>query len=308
MEKQIHEIPIIDTENKMQFSEHYFEDETRDGFYISGIMKRCWAAQLEVLSEVDKVCRKHGIAWFADCGTLLGAVRHGGFIPWDDDLDICMMRDDYDRFLSVARQELPDGYAVFDYHDEDFAELLIRISNTTAIRLDQAFGKRNHDFPYAAGIDIFPLDFVGPDPEEEETRRSVAMLAKSTAYIHDLCLPREKRSAETNQALSMIEEICHVRFHENRSLKEQLLDLTVALFSLYKREEAKEVVLTPYWIDEHNCATICKFTSHKTHDRIASTSWIKCYTLKFRNRCITRKKEIHLYTKLSQLFYNPVIV
>lgn len=56
----------------------YFEDEVREGFFVSSMMKRYWAAQLKVLSEVDRVCRKHGIRWFGDCGTLLGAVRHGG--------------------------------------------------------------------------------------------------------------------------------------------------------------------------------------------------------------------------------------
>ena len=66
----------------MQFPHTYFEDEIREGFYITGAMKRAWAAQLEVLEEIDKVCKKHNIRWFADCGTLLGAVRHRGYIPW----------------------------------------------------------------------------------------------------------------------------------------------------------------------------------------------------------------------------------
>ena len=93
----------------MQFPYTYFEDEVREGFYISGIIKRAWAAQLEVLEIVDKICQKHNIRWFADCGTLLGAVRHGGYIPWDDDLDICMLRDDYIRFNEIAEQELPEA-------------------------------------------------------------------------------------------------------------------------------------------------------------------------------------------------------
>ena len=58
----------------MQFPDNYFDDEVRDGFLVSGIIKKSWAAQLEVLSDIDTLCRKHGIRWFADCGTLLGAV------------------------------------------------------------------------------------------------------------------------------------------------------------------------------------------------------------------------------------------
>ena len=94
----------------MEFQDQFFESEVREGFYITSMMKRSWAAQLEILKDVDEVCTKYGISYFADAGTLLGAVRHRGFIPWDDDLDICMMRKDYHRFISVAEKELPEGY------------------------------------------------------------------------------------------------------------------------------------------------------------------------------------------------------
>ena len=90
----------------MEFSKEYFWDEVRDGFYVSGIMKRSLAAQMEVLGEIDKVCKRHNIRWFADCGTLLGAVRHGGVIPWDDDVDIAIPLKDYFRFQKIFEHAL----------------------------------------------------------------------------------------------------------------------------------------------------------------------------------------------------------
>lgn len=66
----------------MQFEREFFYDEVRDGFYIPGMMKRLWGAELTILSEVDRICRKHEIPYYADGGTLLGAVRDGQFIPW----------------------------------------------------------------------------------------------------------------------------------------------------------------------------------------------------------------------------------
>ena len=78
----------------LEFPREYFIDEVRDGFYVNGLMKRCWAAQLEALNDIAGVCEKYQIRWYADFGTLLGAVRHGGFVPWDDDIDICMFRED----------------------------------------------------------------------------------------------------------------------------------------------------------------------------------------------------------------------
>lgn len=91
----------------MNFDVSYFEDEVREGFYIPGMIKRAWAVQLDMLEVIAKICDKHKIKWYAEGGTLLGAVRHRGFIPWDDDIDICMMRDDYTCFCEVIKEELP---------------------------------------------------------------------------------------------------------------------------------------------------------------------------------------------------------
>ena len=65
---------------------------------------------LAMLKDIDQVCSKYQIAYFLDSGTLLGAIRHQGFIPWDDDLDIGMLRSDYDRFSAIAQKELGDSY------------------------------------------------------------------------------------------------------------------------------------------------------------------------------------------------------
>ena len=103
----------------MEFPRSYFEDEVRDGFYVHSLMKRAWAAQLEVLEDIDKVCKKHNIEYFAEWGTLLGAIRHGGFVPWDDDMDICMKREDYNKFLKVAPEEMKEYYHFLNFENSD---------------------------------------------------------------------------------------------------------------------------------------------------------------------------------------------
>ena len=91
----------------MEFPREFFLDEVREGFYIPAMMKRAWAAELEILVEIDKICEKHKLRYFIDYGNLLVAVRHKGYVPWDDDIDIMMMRKDYELFAKVANSELP---------------------------------------------------------------------------------------------------------------------------------------------------------------------------------------------------------
>lgn len=80
--------------------------------YEQDVLRKLQLAELSILRDIDSVCRSEGIPYFLECGTLLGAVRHGGFIPWDDDIDVGMLRPDYERFLKVAPKALGERYAV----------------------------------------------------------------------------------------------------------------------------------------------------------------------------------------------------
>ena len=73
-------------------------------------MKEIWAIELNLFSEFDRVCRKHGITYIASSRTMLGTLRHHGFIPWDDDIDLMMMRDQYEKLCDVAEEEFKHPY------------------------------------------------------------------------------------------------------------------------------------------------------------------------------------------------------
>ncbi len=79
--------------------------------------RKLWDIQLEILDVIDLICRKNGLRYSLYAGSLLGAVRHQGYIPWDDDLDICMPREDYERFLDIWKDKDHPGYIMQNKHN-----------------------------------------------------------------------------------------------------------------------------------------------------------------------------------------------
>lgn len=122
------------------------------------MLRRQQMRMLEILMEVDRICRKHGIQYWLSSGTLIGAVRHGGFIPWDDDLDIEMMRPDYDRLMALLPLELPN-HMVLQTNDTDEAYFFFYAK----VRDRRSMLAENADYDImwkeqGIYIDIFPLE------------------------------------------------------------------------------------------------------------------------------------------------------
>ena len=117
-------------------------------------------ANERLLSEVDRICRKHRITYYMWAGTLLGAVRHGDFIPWDDDVDLAFPRKDYDRFLSVAKEELGEEFElVLPGEDDKFFDMIPKVNyKASQIRTpgpDEKFYDNKHN---RVALDVFALD------------------------------------------------------------------------------------------------------------------------------------------------------
>ena len=126
------------------------------------MLRRLQMIQLEMLTEVDRICRKFNIQYNSIAGTLLGAIRHKGYIPWDDDADVAFLRPEYEKFRDACKSELDKSRFIFQDHRNTkgyrWGYGKLRRKNTLFLREHQ------EHMPYMQGvfIDIFPLDGV-PD-------------------------------------------------------------------------------------------------------------------------------------------------
>ena len=153
----------------MYFDDKYFKTEEIDGFVVDSMMKRAWAAEMEIMQEIDRICKENDLQYYAAWGTLLGTIRHKGFIPWDDDIDIWMKRKDYNRFIEIIKKELDSTFCICHYSTlEQWDQYFLRITNGREINTNEEHLKRFHGFPFVAGVDVFPLDYISDDEEEDE--------------------------------------------------------------------------------------------------------------------------------------------
>ena len=131
-------------------------------------LRRMQLIQLELLQEVDRICTKHHISYSVEGGTLLGAVRHGGFIPWDDDVDIAMVRSEYRKFCKVCKKELDSEKYFFQNHDTDpeyrwgYAKVLK--NGTSFVR----YGQEHLKMRRGVYVEIFPMDGIPEGPIEKK--------------------------------------------------------------------------------------------------------------------------------------------
>ena len=125
-------------------------------------LEEIWKVELEILDEVDRVCTENGLRYSLAYGTLLGAVRHGGFIPWDDDIDIMMPREDYERMIQIWPTEAKEEFILQDdtMHDDyvnNYAK--VRRDHTTFLQFEF---EKQCSYHTGVFVDIFPGDRVAP--------------------------------------------------------------------------------------------------------------------------------------------------
>ena len=237
-----------EAEQMKEISMDFFRDEVRNGFFIPTAVKQAWAAQLQVLDVIETICRKHDITYFADWGTILGTVRHGGYVPWDDDMDICMKREYYTRFKEAAKTELPKDFRIHDYeHQEDHWLFLSRVANSVHINFEPEHMKQFHNFPYIAGIDIFVLDYLYKDEQQEKQRCEEV---KHIIAVADSIIAGEIAQPVKEANLIQLEEKYHKTFNrklDNRHIGIELYRLAEEQMARVPKEESDRMAQIFPW-------------------------------------------------------------
>lgn len=145
-------------------------------------LRKVQLTQLEIAKEVKRLCTFNNISYFLDSGTLLGAVRHKGFIPWDDDMDLGMLRSDYEKFIKVAKKDLSPDFRIVDWYSyKDYSRPFCKIEKAGTIYLEEGAQQSKHEG--GIYIDIFPYD-VFPDTIDRAQKTRINLLK---AIIRNRC-------------------------------------------------------------------------------------------------------------------------
>ena len=165
----------------------FLKGEVRCSFEVSPQRKAIWRVLLDMLEIFEDICEKHSLRYYASGGTLLGAARHHGFIPWDDDIDVAMPREDYERLQQILPGELPGHLfmqTTLTDPEYDICHLKIRDSRTTAIEKAHAVRwKRRYNM--GMFLDVFPLDDI---PDDDKILRKAERKHRLMRSLHIVAL------------------------------------------------------------------------------------------------------------------------
>lgn len=143
------------------------------------ILDRLHDTMLEIYSEITRICEKHNLDYFVVGGTLLGAVVHKGYIPWDDDLDIAMPRDSYDKFIQICKEELNENFFIHCTEtDKNYWLPFIKIRMNNTIFLEEK--RKNVKSHAGIYVDVFPFDYCSEKNTKKHKRKW-----KTITYINN---------------------------------------------------------------------------------------------------------------------------
>ena len=161
--------------------EDFLREEIRNDFLVSTERKKLWAVMLDMTLEFDAVCKRHGLKYFLWSGSMLGAVRHNGIIPWDDDIDVIMPRKDYEIFLTLGDEFEYPYFFQTPYTDPECFYSFAKIRNSRTTGIIDLF--RYQKFNHGIWISILPLDNWKLEGGAEKYERIKSLLLDCSTFM-----------------------------------------------------------------------------------------------------------------------------
>ena len=149
----------------------------------SEALRKLQMEALDILDAFSSYCNRYNLRWFLLSGTALGALRHDGFIPWDDDVDVGMLRDDYERFLSLAERDFPDNLSVDTPEStKGFAPMFAKVCKLGTRFVTQETMESSYN--QGIFIDIIPLDQLAEDKKVAKKQLTNSLIWQSVSYLY----------------------------------------------------------------------------------------------------------------------------
>ena len=176
------------------FQEDFFLPEIICDFYVDETRKKIWAIEIDLMLQVDRICEKYDLKYFLVWGSMLGAVRHKGFVPWDDDLDIALPREDYEKLLLHSDEFSYPYFLQTPYTDKGYFYTHAKLRNTNTTALDYPFLFQG--FNMGIFIDILPLDYISEKTGREDFKMIESLISDNNIAMrlnHPFLNERDKK-------------------------------------------------------------------------------------------------------------------
>ena len=227
----------------------FLKEEVRNDFIVTIERKKLWTVILDLFLEFKKICDKHSLRYYPCYGFLLGAVRHHGYIPWDDDLDVCMPREDYEVFLTLASVFKEPYFFQIPETDPGYYYGMAKIRNSNTTAMNQMF--KYQGFNQGIWLSVFPLDnwkLEGGEDRFSQIKKHLidcsTYMRKTNPYLSEKDKLRVKEYGDRNplDSYKMLNEIASQYRNEKTNYKLILCAVYPYLKNVYHSDDFENVI------------------------------------------------------------------
>lgn len=234
----------------MYFDDKYFKTEEIDGFVVDSMMKRAWAAEMEIMQEIDRICKENDLQYYAAWGTLLGTIRHKGFIPWDDDIDVVLPRKDFNKMIEVFKRDYSDKYSIANVETmENYPLMTTRLMLKGTKFVEEPL--KNLKCELGIFLDIYPYDNIPDSDEELKKQAKRAWFWSKVLILRHVAFPVLPYKGFKAKLTHAVTGLIHAGMVVFRISHKWIAGKCLEIANMYNDKETKRMAFlfdtNPYW-------------------------------------------------------------